>query len=221
MNKSISIFLSVICIIGLVGCDSKKNEALTSIPSSKSVEQSQNINDNQTVKNNEASDKTQKVTLTTTATKTQTVNKAILNPLNATYNIENNLIKLANGKSIMEIIPGSASKLITTGWKQPIVGDLNGDKINDAALILIQNGGGSGSFYYIAANISTKEGKYIGTNTILLGDRINPQSIKIQNGNIVVNYLDRKENDPMSTKPSVSKTRTFLVKGTSLSEKSK
>ncbi|MBU3129916.1 hypothetical protein LGL55_19610 [Clostridium tagluense] len=41
----------------------------------------------------------------------------------------------------MEIAPGSASKLITTVWKQPIVGDLNGDKINDAGLILIQNGG--------------------------------------------------------------------------------
>ena len=172
-----------------------------------------------------SSKKTEALTssLTTPVAKAQNINKDILNPLNATYKIENDLTKLTNGKSIVEIAPGSASKLITTVWKQPIVGDLNGDKINDAALILIQNGGGSGTFYYIATNISTKEGKYIGTNTILLGDRINPQSIKIQNGNIVVNYLDRKENEPMSTKPSVDKTRTFLVKGTStsLAEKSK
>ena len=115
--------------------------------------------------------------------------------MNATYKIENDLIKLTNGKSEIEIAPGSASKLITTVWKQPVVGDLNGDKADDSALILIQESGGSGTFYYVAANISTNEGKYIGTNAILLGDRINPQSIKIQNGNIIVNYLDRKENE--------------------------
>ena len=169
MNKAISIFLSVICITGLIGYASNKNAALTYASVSKSVEQSKNVSANQP-------------TQITTINKTQTTNpyKVILTALNSTYKIENVSIKLINGKSIMEIVPGSASKLITTVWKQPVVGDLNGDKINDAALILIQNGGGSGTFYYVAANISTKQGEYVGTNAILLGDRINPQSIKIQ-----------------------------------------
>ena len=154
MNKAISIFLSVICITGLVGYGSNKNAALTSASVSKSVEQSKNISANQPSNNNKASDKS----LLTTINNTQTTNpyKVILTSLNSTYKIENVSIKLINGKSIMEIVPGSASKLITTVWKQPVVGDLNGDKINDAALILIQNGGGSGTFYYVAANISTK-----------------------------------------------------------------
>jgi len=192
MKKLISIFLFVICITVLVGCGSKNDEVFN-----------------------------KRLNLTVAKTQLINSNKAILNSLNSTYKIENVLIKLTNGKSIMEIVPGSASKLITTVWNQPVVGDLNGDKINDAALILIQDGGGSGTFYYVVANISTKEGKYIGTNAILLGDRINPQSIKIQKGNIIVNYLDRKENDTMVTKPSVLKTRTFTVKGTFLTEKNK
>lgn len=47
------------------------------------------------------------------------------------------------------------------------------------------------------------------------------QSIKIENGDIVVNYFDRKENDPMTTEPSVAKTRTFFIRETSLVEKTK
>lgn len=146
------------------------------------------------------------------------VNKVIFNTLNSTYKIDNTLIKLINGKAEIEVVPGSASKIITTVWKQPTVGNLNSDNSEDSAVVLIQQAGGSGTFYYIAANVSTKEGKYIGTNPILLGDRIDPESIKIDNGKISVSYLDRKESEPMSTKPSVEKTKTFLVDGNSLSE---
>lgn len=193
MKKTISILLAALCITGVVGCSSNKNQV---------------------------SQKTKNVTLAANAANTAKT-KTVLDPLNATYKIDNNLIKLTNGKSVVEVAPGSASKLVTTVWKQAAIADLNGDKINDAALILIQDGGGSGTFYYVAANISLKDGKHIGTNAILLGDRIKMQSIKIENGNIVVNYLDRKENDPMTTEPSVAKTRTFFISETSLVEKTK
>ena len=49
MKKSISIFLAIICITGLSGCGSKKNEALTAPPPSKSVEKSQNTNKNDVI----------------------------------------------------------------------------------------------------------------------------------------------------------------------------
>lgn len=189
MKKLISILLSIICIIGLSGCGSKKSEALAASPSNQSAEQNQNKN------------------------------KIALDPLNAAYKIDDNLIKLVNGKSEMEAAPGSASKIVTTVWKQPVVDDLNGDKAPDAALILTQETGGSGTFYYIAADLSTKDGRYTGTNGIFLGDRIKPQSIKIENRHIIVTYLDRKENEPMSAAPSVRKTKTFLVTDTSLTEK--
>lgn len=149
----------------------------------------------------------------------QSQNKIALDPLNAAYKIDDNLIKLVNGKSQMEAAPGSASKIVTTVWKQPVVGDLNDDKASDAALILTQETGGSGTFYYIAADLSTKDGRYTGTNGIFLGDRIKPQSIKIENRHIIATYLDRKENEPMSATPSVRKTKTFLVNGASLTEK--
>ncbi|WML32729.1 hypothetical protein [Clostridium sp. OS1-26] len=46
MKKYISILLSIICITGLVGCGSKKNEALTVTPSSQPAAQSQDTTKN-------------------------------------------------------------------------------------------------------------------------------------------------------------------------------
>ena len=139
--------------------------------------------------------------------------------LNATYNIESKPFTLVNGKSEIQAAPGSATKITTRVLDEPVIGDLKGDKINDAALILIQNPGGSGTFSRVAAYVSTKEGMYISTNTISLGDRLKFEHITIKNGNIIVNYLDRKEKESMATEPSVAITRTFFIEGATLTEK--
>ena len=54
-------------------------------------------------------------------------------------------------------------------------GDLNGDGVSDVALLITYDGGGSGTFYYAVAALKTDTG-YQGTNAILLGDRIAPQT---------------------------------------------
>lgn len=140
----------------------------------------------------------------------------ITDALNDTYNVDGTQVKLTDGKSEIEAAPGSASKIVTTVWEQPVVGDLNGDKVDDAALILIQDSGGSGTFYYLAASIVSKEDKSTGENAIFLGDRISPKSINIKDGSIIVNYLDRKTDEPMSATPTVEKNLSFKVANDSL-----
>lgn len=130
--------------------------------------------------------------------------KVALDPLNATYTIEGVSFDLKNGKAEKEI-PGSASKIEVMAWSEPATDALT----DNAALILTYSAGGSGTFYYIAA---------AGTNGILLGDRIAPQNFSINNGTIVVNYADRKSDEPMSAQPSIGITRTFAIQGTTLVE---
>jgi len=143
----------------------------------------------------------------------------VLDPLNAAYTIEEDSIALINGKAEKEIAQGSASKIEVMAWGQAATGDLNADKINDAALILTYSAGGSGTFYYIVAAVQDlQSGITIGTNAILLGDRIAPQNFSISDGTIVVNYADRKSNEPMSASPSVGITRIFAVEGATLKE---
>jgi hypothetical protein len=54
--------------------------------------------------------------------------------------------KLTNGVYEEEIVPGSASKLTIRLRDQYATGDLNGDGVADAAVVLAGNSGGSGVF---------------------------------------------------------------------------
>ena len=138
-------------------------------------------------------------------------------PLNTTYTIEGKLISLVNGVSVMDVASGSVEKITTTVFGEPVRGDINADGESDAAVMLVQNSGGSGTFYYVAAAINSG-GRAIGTNGILLGDRIAPQNISIASGTILVNYADRKPSDPMTTKPSIGVSKYFIYNGTTLTE---
>lgn len=129
---------------------------------------------------------------------------------NATYAIEGKTITLVDGYSEVEVAPGSASKIVTRYFGNKAEGDLNGDGIPDVAFLLTQSGGGSGTFYYVAAALKTQDG-YRGTNAILLGDRIAPQTTEIRNGSIIVNYADRKQGEPMTVQPSVGVSRYFGI----------
>ena len=140
-----------------------------------------------------------------------------VNPLNSSYSVEGKTIELANGKSELEIVPGSASKLDTSVFGVPVLGDLNGDGEQDAALMLVQSSGGSGTFYYVAAAVS-QEDKTVGTNAILLGDRVAPQNIEIKNGQIIANYAEREPGQPMTARVSLGVSKYINLNGFVLSE---
>jgi heat shock protein HslJ len=131
-------------------------------------------------------------------------------PENATYLIDNEPVTLVDGISEKEAAPGSASKIITKYFGNEVNLDLNDDGREDAVFLLTQETGGSGTFFYVVAALNNEDG-WQGSQAMLLGDRIAPQSTEIsQNPShknvIVVNYLDRKANDAMTDEPSVGKS---------------
>ncbi len=143
---------------------------------------------------------------------------AALGYKNSTYTVDGTPITLVNGRAEAPAAPGSASKKVTQYFGNNATGDLNGDGVPDAAFILTQSGGGSGTFYYVAAAIKTVDGGYEGTTAYLLGDRIAPQTTQIQNGEIVANYADRNPGEPMTARPSAGKTKYLVLDGTTLKE---
>ncbi|MEI6041964.1 MAG: hypothetical protein WCQ00_00100 [bacterium] len=145
----------------------------------------------------------------TSATSTSNLN---FDPLNFSYDIEGEKITLANGTSTSDIVPGSAEKLETTVFDKPAIGDLNNDKENDSAVLLVQDSGGTGLFYYVVS-VMNNAGVIKNTNSIFIGDRIEPISIKIRNGKIELVYIDRNTDEPMSAEPTVRTVKTFEVKG--------
>lgn len=132
-------------------------------------------------------------------------------PLSASYIVEGLKVQLVAGRAETEAAPGSAAKISTSAFGQPAFGDLDGDGDDDAALILLRQPGGSGTFFYVAAAVNTN-GKFVGTNALFLGDRIAPQDISIRNGQVLVNYADRRPDEPMTVAPSVGQSRYFALK---------
>jgi hypothetical protein len=132
-------------------------------------------------------------------------------PLNATYIIGDEAIRLSAGRAERQAAPGSAAMIATAVFDTPVFGDLDGDGGDDAALLLVQQPGGSGTFYYVAAALAAG-GIYQGTNAVLLGDRIAPQTLAIRNGVIVASYADRRPDEPMATPASVGRSEYFTVR---------
>ena len=137
---------------------------------------------------------------------------------NVSFTIDNISVTLADGTSVVSDGPGSASSTTTLYFGNEATGDLNADGTDDAAFLVTQSGGGSGTFYYVVAALKNTDGTYSGTNAILLGDRIAPQSTEIKSGKITVNYAERKPTDPMTTAPSVGVSRYFEIKSGTLVE---
>jgi hypothetical protein len=139
-------------------------------------------------------------------------------PSNATFVIEGRTITLTNGISEIEAAPGSASKITTRYFGNEARGDLNGDGLADVGFLVTQNAGGSGTFYYAVVTLQLKNG-YEGTNAVLLGDRIAPQTTELRNGELTVNFADRRPGEPMTTPPSVGVSKYFKVVSGSLVER--
>jgi len=143
--------------------------------------------------------------------------ESIVDYQNTTYTIEGQPVLLVNGRAETPATPGSASKVVTQYFGNQATGDLNGDGVADIAFLLTQDPGGTGTFFYVVVALKTANG-YQGTSAVLLGDRIAPQTTEIRNGQMVVNYAERKADDPMTAQPSVGVSKYLQVQGTSLVE---
>ena len=148
----------------------------------------------------------------------QTADATPVDPSNATYTIDKRTVTLSNGVFEEPAAPGSAAKATTRLTDKRASGDLNSDGKTDAAVVLTFSGGGSGTFYYVAALLGQGGGKSTATNTITLGDRIGVDAVRIDGGKIVVDTLERRPGEPFVTAPSVRLTRMFQVKEGALTE---
>jgi hypothetical protein len=134
-------------------------------------------------------------------------------PRDATYTIGEDTITLTDGRYEAAAAPGSASKRVVTLLpEKTATGDLNGDGITDTAVILVDQPGGSGSFYYLAALPGPATDKPVSLPAVLLGDRIIVDTVTIACQKVTVDYLDRKLSEPMSAPPSVKVTKAFTIK---------
>ena len=118
---------------------------------------------------------------------------------NATYSgIYEEPITLTDGRYEGEpfVEGGAARPTVQLIRGTVIYGDLNGDGVNDAAMVLVENSGGSGVFNYVGAQVN-QDGQPVDAGTVLLGDRTQIQSAKIENEQIVIDIVTQGPDDAM------------------------
>lgn len=147
---------------------------------------------------------------------TTTAPEKNLNPKNTSYDIEGDHVLLQNGEWYF-VDPAASVKKIVKYFGNELRLDVNGDGKEDTVFLMTESTGGSGTFFYVVAALN-KDGGYVGTNGVLLGDRIAPQTTEFKNGEIVVNYADRNPGEPMTTKPSLGISRYFKIDNDTLTE---
>lgn len=121
------------------------------------------------------------------------------------------VVKLTDGIYRENSVPGSATKLIIMLSNQYAFGDLNSDGNDDAAVVLISDPGGSGTFFYLAAVIN-RSGTPGHVATEFLGDRIKVKTVTIQSGEIVIEMVTHDSGDPMPS-PTKNITRKYILQG--------
>jgi heat shock protein HslJ len=130
---------------------------------------------------------------------------------NAEYVLAGQRIKLDDGVSEIEAAPGSASKIRTRYFGNEARHDLNADGKDDVVFVLTHETGGSGVFFYVVAALATEQG-FVGSEGVLLGDRIAPQTTQIGTDRIVtVSYADRAPGEGFAVPPSQVKIIRLLL----------
>jgi hypothetical protein len=124
-------------------------------------------------------------------------------------------VRLTHGRYETASAPGSAAKLDVRLGEDWARGDLNADHKPDAALILVTQAAGSGTFSYLA--VAQNRGSTLEpVASVVLGDRVVVQSLSIAAGEVSVQLLTRAPGEPMTSAPRTPRTSTYVLRGDKL-----
>lgn len=116
---------------------------------------------------------------------------------------------LTDGEYRERYDPDAATELVITLGDTITYGDLNGDGLEDAAVILVTDPGGSGTFYDVAV-VLNEDGAPGNIATKFLGDRVDINAMVLDGTEIVVEMLVQGPEDPMA-EPSVLVSQRYTL----------
>jgi len=116
---------------------------------------------------------------------------------NASYlGTEYSPLTLRNGRWRGEPVAGGASAPNAgLAGNLFLSGDLDGDRRDEAVVVLYTSGGGSGTFDYLAALSRNAAGQVVNIGTAALGDRVRIRDARLEGGTITLNVVQAGPDD--------------------------
>jgi len=127
--------------------------------------------------------------------------------------VQGGKVTLVNGR-FEAPIAGTALKATATLAEQIASGDLNGDGLFDAAVVLATNTGGTGVFKDLHA-VLNQGGQAVDTAVMTLGDRVQIKALAIREGEIIVDMMTHGPKDGLCC-PTVEVVQTYRLQGNNL-----
>lgn len=138
---------------------------------------------------------------------------------NAQYQSEftqSGTVTLVDGEFREPVAPGSATETVVKMTEHVARGQINGQPV--AAVVLVADPGGSGTFYDLALMVD-QAGIPVNIASTSLGDRVQVHSVTIADGVIAVNMVAFGPDDPMCC-PTQQVLNTYALEGDQLVEAS-
>ncbi|NIV23672.1 MAG: META domain-containing protein [Gemmatimonadetes bacterium] len=138
---------------------------------------------------------------------------------NATYaGIYEEPVTLSDGRWEGEpfVAGGAARPVVSLVEDLRITGDLNGDGVEDAVVLLMESSGGSGGYVYLAA-VARRNGAVVNLGTSLVGDRVQLRDLRYRDGRIVLDVVQH-DSDDAACCPTRKATRSWTLRDGQLVE---
>lgn len=135
---------------------------------------------------------------------------------NTTYLIEGERIELSAGEyEARGASGGGGGATVYAELVETAKGDLNGDGETDGAAIVMHDPGGTALFFYLSGLIRTDSG-IEATESVMIGDRIDINSLEIREGMVEAVVMTRAQNEPFAAVPTIEETLRFRLEGNTL-----
>ncbi len=106
------------------------------------------------------------------------------------------------------LISGTPMQLGMNGVRyfgNEVLADIDNDGDQDVAFLITQERGEDGVRFFLAGALK-EEGGYRGSQAMMIGDNIAPQTTEWRDGLVLINFAERRANEPLTTPPHMGRS---------------
>jgi peptidoglycan/xylan/chitin deacetylase (PgdA/CDA1 family) len=121
------------------------------------------------------------------------------------------LLPMEDGSFTYAYVPGAASVENYLLYRGVAFGDIDGDRVQDAVVVIIHSPAGTGVFYHLAA-VLNDHGQPQAVRPAFLGDRIILDQVRVADGEIDLAFKTYRDDEPYGSTPTLQVAQRYRLR---------